>query len=262
VVEDDPAAGVNLQLPDGSFRRFARAEVLRVEYAGEQAAPPPPAAAPPPPMAYPTAPPQYQAPPARDPMEPAGLTLALGLGGTWSSGDVSEVYGSTSDWWGGMIDVLLEGGVRLNPATTLLLQVDLGGGDAAGAFKDACQARGMDCSASTFRIGVGARYAFSPIAKQTPWVSAGIGREGTGVNIKGSAGTEHVAFGGWEWLRLGAGYDFRFSRSFGIGPYVGLSLGTYTGVAADGPAYLLPSDLGGHRTHTWFTVGVKAILFP
>jgi hypothetical protein len=215
-------------------------------------------------MAYPTAPPQEQAEPARDPMAPASMTLAAGLGGAWVSGDVSEAYGATSDYFGGFVDLLLEAGVRVTPATTLLLQVDLGGGDVAGATKHGCDQPGFSCAVGTARIGIGARYAFSPMAKQTPWVSIGIAREATGITIKGPIGTETVTFVGWEWLRLGAGYDFRFSRSFGLGPYAGFSLATYNSFVQGGPVYssTLPPPLGSSRTHTWFTVGVKAILFP
>jgi hypothetical protein len=103
VFEDDPAAGVAIQLPDGSIRRFARGEVLRVEYAGAAAAagpagpafpavpampptpppaegpPPPPQAVPaepepPPPQAYspdaPTAPPPQAYAPQPPPFQP------------------------------------------------------------------------------------------------------------------------------------------------------------------------------------------------
>jgi hypothetical protein len=264
VVEDDPATGVTIQLADGTFRRFPRSEIKRVEYGGEPAAPPPavappPPAAPPPPMAVP---PAEDERPARDPMAPASMTLALGGSGAGTSGSVSEKYGSTSKFWSGFGQLDLEAGVRVTPATTLLLQVDLGGGDAAGGLKSDCAAGRLDCSAATFRIGVAARYAFMPMAKHTPWVSAGIGREGTGVTVKGPQGDETIAFGGWEWLKLGAGWDLRFSRSFGLGAFAGFSLGTYNAVSASGTSYFIPGDLGGSRTHTWFQVGARAILFP
>ncbi|HEX9240989.1 MAG TPA: hypothetical protein VF875_00970 [Anaeromyxobacter sp.] len=278
VIEDSPTSGVTLQLPDGSFRKFPRAEVARVEYAGEKTAPPPaappppmaapapPPAAPPPPMAVPPAQPPEQAAaegaPPRDPNAPAGVTFSAGLSGAGTSGDVSENYRSTSDYWSSFTELNLEGGVRLNPATTLLLRIDFGGGDVAGILKEDCAALGLECGAATFKLGVGVRYAFTPTGKSTPWVSAGLGREGTGFSAKGPAGTETVAFGGWEWLKLGAGWDLRFSRSFGLGAFAGFSLGSYGSVSASGPGYLIPGDLGASRTHTWLQLGLRAILFP
>ena len=42
----------------------------------------------------------------------------------------------------------------------------------------------------------------------------------------------------------------------------GTTLATYNSVSASGSAYFVPGDLGGSRTHTWFQLGVRAILFP
>ena len=255
VLEDDPKAGVTLQLADGTFRKYPRAEVARVEYAGEQAAAP----APPPPgeQAAPA-----EAGPPRDSMAPGSMTLAMGLSGAATSGAVSEAYGATSDYWGGFGLLDLEVGVRATPALVLLLQADLGFGGTAGTVKDACIFVGADCLASTFHIGVAARYAFTPAGRNTPWVSLGIGRETTGISVKGKNDTETIAFSGWEWLKLGAGWDWRFSRSFGLGAFLGLAFGTYNSVATTGPGYVAMPDLGGGRTHSTFQLGVRAVVFP
>jgi hypothetical protein len=69
IVEDTPAQ-VLIQLPDGSFRRFARAEVARIEYAEEPAAAAPPPAAAPVATPVPVPPPAAAAPPAPVPVAP------------------------------------------------------------------------------------------------------------------------------------------------------------------------------------------------
>jgi hypothetical protein len=286
VFEDSPETGVSLQLPDGSLRRFPRAEVVRVDYAGEKAAappaasppafapPPPPQGLPPPPQAYPPAqayPPQPAAPAEyerpRDPMLPATLTLAVGGSGAASSGSVSERYGSTSNNWSGFGQLDLEAGVRVTPAATVLAQLDIGVADVSGDIKRQCEANRFDCTVATVRIGVAGRYAFMPTGRHTPWVSVGIGREGTAIGVKSPWGNETIAFGGWEWLKLGAGWDLRFSRSFGLGAFVGYSFASYNSMSASGEANLMPGidiprNLGGSRTHTWFQLGLRAILFP
>lgn len=269
VIEDDPTTGVLLQLPDGSFRRFPRADVLRVQYAGEQAPPPaappvaePPQSYPPPPMAAPPAPPAAQPVPFEEANAPAGATFALGLSGAGLSGSVSDSYGSTSNWFGGFGQLDLEGGVRVTPAWTLLLQLDLGAGGTGGPLGDYCSAHGLECAAGTVRFGVAARYAFTPFARSTPWISLGLGREGTAVSLKGPSGTESVGFGGWEWLKLGLGWDLRFSRQFGLGAFLGYALGSYATLSSSGPGYLMPAELGSSRTHAWWMVGARAILFP
>jgi hypothetical protein len=175
---------------------------------------------------------------------------------------VGGTAGRTDDWWTGFTLFQLEAGLRVNPATTVLLYLDGGGGDVPRSLLDACNARGYDCGAGSARIGLSVRYAFTPFANATPWISAGTGYESTGVMIKGPAGTEDIAFNGWEALKLGAGYDLRLARWFGLGAFAGFSLATYSKVAVDGPVYLEPGSLGGQRLHVWGQLGVRAILFP
>lgn len=72
-VVEETAQAVSLQLPDGSYRRIARGDVTRIEYADGSvstrpaqppaAAAPPPAYTPPPPGATPPPPPGYTPPP-------------------------------------------------------------------------------------------------------------------------------------------------------------------------------------------------------
>jgi hypothetical protein len=215
-------------------------------------------------MAAPPAPPPQPSPPGapREPRAPAKGTFALGFSGAGLSGSVSDNYGATSNWFGDFFQVDLEGGFRPNPSWTLLLQLNLGGGDVGGPLRDYCKLQGLDsCVSSTARIGVAARYAFTPRARNTPWVSVGLGREATGVVLKGPAGTSTLTFAGWEWLKLAAGWDLRLSHWFGLGAFVGYSLGTYGSVSGDGP-YLVATDLGAGKTHGWWMLGVRTVLFP
>ena len=80
--------------------------------------------------------------------------------------------------------------------------------------------------------------------------------------IDGPGGTQYLAFNGWEVLRLGGGWDLRFSRWFGLGAFTGASLGTYGNVTSDGPHYFDPGAFGSQRLHVWLQLGVRAILFP
>jgi hypothetical protein len=312
VFEDDPASGVAIQLPDGTIRRFARSEVLRVEYARaaieagaagpafpaaampptppptEPPPPPPPGAVekepppqPPPPQAYPpeapTGPPQpyppyppqpapaEPSPPTTQPAPPGSpraVTFSLGTGGAYTAGSVAGNLGATSDWWPGFMLFQLEAGVRTSPALTLLLYLDGGGGDVARDVRAFCAGRALDCGAGSARIGIMARHAFTPTAPRTAWVGVGTGFESTGLMIKGPQGEEQVSFDGWEALKLAAGLDVRSSTTFGVGVFAGVSFATYGKVKVDGPAYVLPSDLGTQRLHTWFQIGGRLILFP
>lgn len=300
VVEDDPAAGVTIQLADGSFRRYARGEVARVEFAARdagpaasaavtpspsappppQAAPPPPpqTAPPPPPQAAPPAPPVYPPPPPQagppappiyapptrvaGPGAPQRFTLSLGLGGAYTAGSVSGHLGSTSRWWPGFTLFQLEVGARITPATTLLLYLDGGAGDVSSRLEALCRAGGYDCVAASARLGLALRRSFTPTLERTTWVSVGTGVESTGITIGGPWGDQHISFGGWEALKLGAGIDFRLGRWIGLGVFSGVSLATFSSVVLDGPTYLDPGPLGGRSLHVWLQLGGRVILFP
>jgi hypothetical protein len=214
----------------------------------------------------PSQPPGYSPAARPGPGGPGLFTLSLGLGGAYTSGDVGGTMGRTDDWWPGFTLFQLEAGMRVTPATTVLLYLDGGGGDAAKGLRDECAARRYDCGTGSVRFGLSVRYAFTPFGPATPWVSAGTGWESTGLTIDGPAGSETIAFEGWEALKLGAGYDLRLTRWFGLGAFAGFSLATYSSVRVDGPdapyLYLDPGSLGGQRLHVWGQLGVKAILFP
>ena len=253
VIEDDPARGVTLQLGDGTIRSYARSEVQRIEY-GEPTTPPPtlvpppPTTPPPPPPAqaypqYPPAyppqyPPPYAAPPPRPPANaPLGVTFSLGFGGAYTTGAVGGNLGSTSDWWPGMMLFQLEAGLRLSPHLVGLIVFDGGLGDVASGKRADCRSAGLDCETDSARVGLVGRYVTAPFASVTPWFSLGTGWESTTVATSGPYGTEYVTFEGWEFLKLGAGVDFRTSNVFGAGLFAGVSFSTYGSVSVDNPAY-------------------------
>jgi len=80
------------------------------------------------------------------------------------------------------------------------------------------------------------RDVFALAASRTPWVTMKTGHESTGAMVNGPSGTEYIEFSGWEVLKLAGGYDFRFTRIFGIGLFGGVSLATYGNVSVAGSA--------------------------
>ncbi len=263
-VVEDTAEGVTLELPSGGTRRWTRAEVASVEYASP--APPafsPPATPPPaPPAAAVEARPEAAQPEAAPERAPFPFTASLGLGAAGTTGQVGSVAGKTSDWWNGFALIQAEAGFRIAQRWTTLVYLDGGGGDVADPILSDCRAQGYDCGAGSVRVGVMERYTFAPTAPRTPWLAIGTGYESTGVMVKGTSGTQYIAFQGWEALKLAGGYDFRLSRWFGLGLFAGASVASYQSVHVDGPRYRPEPVLGEQRYHYWFQVGGRAILFP
>jgi len=290
VVEEGPQ-GVSVQLVDGTLRRFARRDVVRVEYADgsvstprsaepppspPRAAPPPAYApappqqgyAPPPPPGYTPPPPPAYGPPAYPPRPPPAawarphtgpispFYLALGVGGAALSG-TAETGRDMDNVFAGQFALSFEGGARLSPHLALGLYANVGWGDAGSEIRNFCRDQGFDCDASTARFGVLLRHTFDPAARTTPWIAVGTGFERGTVNWTDN-GEELLRYSGWEMLRLMGGVDFRSNPVVGIGVYAGLSFGRF-GRYEDSA---VSESLSDRTTHTTIEGGLRFTLFP
>jgi opacity protein-like surface antigen len=281
-VVEEGAAGITVQLPDGTYRHLSRRDVTRIQYAdgssshaqAPQQAPAPPPSAPPsyapaPPPSYgpPPPPPRYAYPPPPprygqpvyvnhgEPVAPVYLTLGVGglgfVGHTESGVRIGRVFEPQVNW-------NFEVGLRLNLHTALGLYGDLGYGSPASEVRSQCSDAGVDCSADTYRFGVFVRHTFAPTARTTPWVLVGTGYEQGKVNSSFNGySQEEFSYSGWEMLRLQTGVDFRSSPVFGFGLYAGVSLGRFS--------HYEDSQVSEHvsgGTHAIIEGGIRLILFP
>ena len=61
---------------------------------------------------------------------------------------------------------------------------------------------------------------------------------------------------------LMAGVDFRLSRVFGLGPFVGFSLGQYSRAHVEVNNTSQDNDIPETAMHQWLTVGLRTVFFP
>lgn len=286
-VVEDSSQTVAVQLPDGSFRRLPRRDVVRIEFAdgsasgrpaaapqAQQAQPPPPPAytPPPPPSYYP--PPAYggrhMMRPAPEPWAPAStgpaepFWLSLGVGGMFYGGNVEPGF-SASGTWGPQMNLNFEGGLRLTPNLGLGLYADLGVGGPGSDVKNECNAGGYDCTATTTRVGILLRHTFSPYARSTPWISIGTGYAQGSVDYTDPYGNSanYFEYTGWEMARLMAGVDIRSNRVLGFGFYGGLGFtrfSDYSGFDATGNRF--STSLPDKTVNTMVELGLRLTLFP
>jgi hypothetical protein len=274
VVEESASGGVVLRLLDGSTRRYAPGQVVRIEYAdGTVSAPAPRTTTPPvqpyapPPYGPPTTPPPTWPPPQAAPQLAAPVRLgmppispiyfAFGIGGTGLAGEAERGV-SMSDVSSGQLAVLLETGVRVSPSVALGLYLDLGAADAGPAFTSVCTTPGIDCGAVSARIGALVRHTWDPAGRTSPWIAIGTAYEVLDVYADDGFTTSDVTYSGWEMLRLMAGVDLRTNAVFGIGLYGGVAFGTFSSVEDSTGTY----DIADPSFHTTFTAGLRLTLFP
>ncbi len=227
--------------------------------------PPAPVPAPvaPAPVPQPTAaPPPQPAPPLKDEKPQAfPLYLALGVGVTFLGGDAEPGVPMSSVIETQQAHVAGEIGLRLSPSFALGVYGDVGGGDPASAIRDQCQLQALDCTAETAHYGFLVRHTWSPLSRRPTWLSLGTGWETGGVVVDNGGGgsrNELITYRGREYLRLGAGVDFRSNDVIGLGLYGSFSVGEYdrfkdsTGVTSSIE----------RASHTTAQVGLRLTLFP
>ena len=261
VIEENPKAGVRVKLLDGSIQTFRREDLVRIEYADGSVSW----------RTVPTAPPQSVAapPPAKVEEKKPELVpfyVAGGIGITFLDGDIAKGQSMSSVFSSQQAHVAGEVGLRLSPAWALGAYGDVGGGDPSQTVRDTCTAQGNNCSAVAGRVGVLLRHTWDPFSSRPVWLSLGTGWEFGGVTIdqhgaNGSSGSgmkDLVTYTGREFVRLGAGIDFRPNQILGFGLYGSVAVGAYDTVK-DSAGVTTSLDRANHTTAQ---VGIRLILFP
>jgi hypothetical protein len=200
-----------------------------------------------------------QAPPARQ-----GFQMALRTGFAIPMGKVSDgPNADMSNSFGWQVPFLVEIGGKLHPNFFLGGYLGVGFGSVAGDFKRSCDAQGISCGGFDFRLGIEAQYHFSPAAFANPWLGYGIGYEIAAVGGDRNGQSYNSSVSGLEFAHLMGGVDFRFTRVFGVGPFVDFAVGEYGRAHSEipgGPTF--DGDINQTATHEWLTFGARFVFFP
>jgi hypothetical protein len=134
-----------------------------------------------------------------------------------------------------------------------------GVGSAANAV---CVADGISCGSSSGLVGVEVQYQVSPGEKIDPWIGYAIAIEWASVHMAGPGGSGDIGLSGIQWAHLMAGLDVRANHYLGVGAVAEMSFGDYLSISStfDGTNQSIPD--ANQTTHAWFTLGIRAVLFP
>jgi hypothetical protein len=165
--------------------------------------------------------------------------------------------------FGVQIPLILEIGIKVHPMVFLGAYGGPSVGPTSSNFSTAqgCGSGSQrGCIAADWRVGLEVQVHFRPAELLNPWVSYGLGFEAASATASGGGSPPGGAtYTGLELARLAGGVDFRLSRIFGIGPYVGFDFGSYSAAHPQGQ----PSEsISNTSLHEWLTLGVRGVLFP
>jgi hypothetical protein len=163
-----------------------------------------------------------------------------------------------SDVSSGHVPFILDIGAKVIPELFVGGYFGLGFGGAGGQLSDTCKAGNMDCVTIDFHFGVEAQYHILPAALANPWIGYGLGFESFGVGQSLNGVSRTTTFTGFEFARFMGGVDFRVTRVFGVGPFVDLSMASFTRESDGDNSVSIPQT----GTHEWLTLGARFVFFP
>jgi hypothetical protein len=68
---------------------------------------------------------------------------------------------------------------------------------------------------------------------------------------------------GFEFAHFMGGVDFQLSRTFGLGPFAGLSIGQYRRINYENAVRnIAVGDISETAIHEWFMLGLRTVFFP
>lgn len=210
---------------------------------------------------------QYEAPPpsqaedSSDAGEIKGVALSLGTGYGTALGDSMKSSSGSAIPMSSGISGQLPFQLGLSFRTSSLFSFGLVFQYAALMTKNCDTA--SSCSANDTRIGGEARLHFATEELVSPWLSAGIGFEWLSLSESG-ASTADTTLTGID-FDFQVGGDFRVSRTFTVGPFFGLRVGSYDSGSATVPGYGsrsadIPS--ASQTVHSWMTFGIRGVFMP
>jgi len=185
-----------------------------------------------------------------------GISIPMGKAEGGSGGDMSNSFA-----W--QVPLFVEIGGKPNRFLFIGGYLGLGFGGTAGDLQAICSSSGTNCTAISVRGGFEIQYHIVPDGTANPWIGYGIGYESSGVSMTSGGQTGSISDNGFEFANFMGGIDFRLSRTFGIGPFLSLSIGQYRKFRSEilGRA-TLEGDITDKATHEWLSAGARFVFFP
>jgi hypothetical protein len=191
-----------------------------------------------------------------------GVALPFGKarGGAYGTSTTSGV--DLSEVASPQVPIYVEIGGKPIPNLFIGGYLGLGFGGAGDQTDIDCNNTNTTCVVVDARFGIEVQYHILPDAWVNPWVGYGFGFESVALSASNGDVTSSGSFSGFEFAHFMTGVDFRLSRVFGLGPFVGFSLGQYSRVHLEVNNTSRSEDIPETAMHQWLTVGLRTVFFP
>jgi opacity protein-like surface antigen len=188
----------------------------------------------------------------------SGFSLRLRAAVAFPGGKQDDEH-HLSDTYGVLLPIDLEAGYWVLPR----LLVGARGSIGVLTVADEACAPPLECAATDYRFGAVAEYRFDVTGAFRKWASLGVGWEIARLAIHRDGASASRVDSGPEYFHAELGGDFGLGRNFGLGPYVGASVGefrTATLHQADGSkqSYSIQES----KLHQWIFLGVRGTWSP
>ena len=184
-----------------------------------------------------------------------GRTLTTSTGTTTTT--TTTTGSSLSDGVSGQIPLWVDVGYRFTPNFYVGGFFQYGFAFIPNNAETGCGQGGVSCSGHDVMFGVNAHYHVMPDAPFDPWIGLGFGYETLTFNLSQAGQSADVSASGWQFVNFQVGGDYHVTPSFGVGPFVALSLGQYSSVSVSGGGSSTSNDIANKAMHEWLTFGLR-----
>jgi hypothetical protein len=188
----------------------------------------------------------------------SGFAIPLGSAGA-AFNDATKTS-SLSDLVSGQVPLWFDLGVRITPSFYFGAFVQYGFAFIANGTTTGCGQPGVTgCSGSDIVVGGDFHVHFLPDGLMDPWAGVGIGYEWLNVDQTVGSTSESLQLRGWQFLDVQLGADYKFTPSFGLGPFMAWSFGEYSTGSVTVGSQTSGGDVKNATVHEWATFGLRGV---
>jgi len=120
-------------------------------------------------------------------------------------------------------------------------------------------ASGLSCSENDLRFGLNVHYHLLPNETFDPWIGIGAGYEIWNYSVSAAGVSGSAQLKGWEFGNAQLGLDYKFSPTFGVGPFVSLTVAQFSDSSGSFSGVSVSGSIPNKTLHEWLIFGLRGV---